>query len=92
VKALCASLLLAFAAGCATKPVTDEERRCSEGLDAVGAEFKQAQISRFADNLTLLKASALLNAALAQKQFGKYAACLEKIERARVYIADAQKR
>lgn len=85
-------IVAVLAAGCASKPVTDEERRCGEGLDAASAELREAQISKFSDNLTLLKASALLNAALAQKQFGKHAACLEKIERARAYIADAQKR
>lgn len=84
--------LLALIAGCANKPVTDEERRCAEGLEAVNAEFRAAEAAGFSDNVTLLKASGLINAAFAQKQFGKYAGCVEKIERARAYIADAQKR
>lgn len=85
-------MLLVVIAGCASKPVTDDERRCTEGLDAINAEFRAAQAAGFSDNLTLLKASGLINAAFAQKQFGKYAGCVEKIERARAYIADAQKR
>jgi hypothetical protein len=85
-------MLAVLLAGCASKPVTDEQHQCSEGLDAVNTEFNQAQADGFYDNLTLIKASALISAALVQKEFGKYTACLDKIERARAYIADAKKR
>ncbi len=81
-----------LAAGCASHPESDVGRQCADGLAQADAEFNQAQAKGPGDSITLIKASALLNAARVQKEFGKYPNCVKKVERARAYIAEAAKR
>lgn len=82
-----------LSSGCAsTHPNPDAAKQCEEGIAAADAEFNQAQAEGFGAALEMMKASALINAARVQKEFGKYPNCVDKVERARAYIADAKKR
>lgn len=81
---LCAAWL---AAGCSGRVGTSLERQCSEGLDLAYKELEQAKVDGFGDTVTWSKAASLLTAASVQKQFEKYPNCVDKVRRARAYLA-----
>jgi hypothetical protein len=78
--------------GCATHPDPDAAKSCEDGIAAADAEYNQANADGFGGAVEMVKASALINAARVQKEFGKFPNCVDKIARARAYIADASKR
>ena len=83
----------ALLGGCAsTHPDSETAKQCDEALAQADAEYNQAQADGLGAAVEMVKASGLINAARVQKEFGKYPNCVDKIERARAYIADAKKR
>jgi hypothetical protein len=79
-------------AGCSARISSDAAQQCSEGLSAAQAELEKAQADGIGDAVSLTKAASLLTAAAVQKQFEKYPNCVDKVQRARAYIADARRR
>ncbi len=85
------SLLLAgFAAGCAGNPNSSLARQCENGLSVAYQELNFAKAKGFGGTVEYSKAASLLGAAKIQSEFGKYPNCVDKVQRARAYIAKSQ--
>jgi outer membrane PBP1 activator LpoA protein len=79
--------------GCAsTHPDPETAKRCEDGIAQADAEFNGAQAEGLGAAVEMIKASALINAARVQRELGKFPNCVDKVGRARAYIADARKR
>ncbi len=77
-------------AACAGRVGTDDARRCSDGLDAAYKELDFAKANGFSGTVAWGKAASLLTAAETEKQFEKYPGCIDKVERARIYIRESR--
>ncbi|OBS08607.1 hypothetical protein [Acidihalobacter prosperus] len=86
--ALALPLLLSACAGAPTHP--NEAHECASGLRTAYAELEQARAHGFQGTVEWTKAAGLLTAAKVQQQFGKYPNCINKVQRARYYIHQAQ--
>lgn len=78
-------------AACSTRISGDLAQECSQGLSQAEAEMQRAKADGLGDAVSLSKAAALITAAAIQKQFEKYPNCIDKVQRARAYIADARR-
>jgi uncharacterized protein YceK len=78
-------------AGCSSRISSDLAQECSQGLSQAEAEMQKAKADGLGDAVSLGKAAGLLTAAAIQKQFEKYPNCIDKVQRARAYIADARR-
>lgn len=83
-----AALLLA---GCSGRIGSDVAQQCSEGLDVAYAELEKAKADGFGQAVQVTKAASLIAAAGVQKQFEKYPNCVDKVQRARAYLADVRR-
>jgi hypothetical protein len=85
-----------FAAGlahrfCAASPETTHlSVECRQGIDAAYEELDYAASKGFDGSVAWMKAASLLVAAKTQLQFEKYPNCIEKVQRARLYIRQSQ--
>jgi hypothetical protein len=86
------TLAVAALAGCATNPTSTPAQACSNGLSAAYKELDFARAKGFDGTVDYTKAASLLGAAKIQSEFGKYADCIDKVQRARVFIASSMKR
>ncbi len=77
--------------GCSGRVGGDVARQCSEGLDAAYAELDKAKVDGFGEAVEVTKAASLLAAADVQKQFEKFPNCVDKVRRARAYLADIRR-
>jgi hypothetical protein len=65
--------------------------QCENGLKTAYQELDFAKAKGFGGTVDWTKAASLLSAASIQKEFGKYPNCVDKVQRARYYIAQSQK-
>jgi uncharacterized protein YceK len=89
---LLAVAVAALASGCSSQIGSDIAQQCTEELSAANAELDKAQADGFGGAVSVTKAASLIAAAAIQKQFEKYEGCLDKAQRARAFIADANKK
>lgn len=84
------TLVLIAAAGCAGNPNSSLARQCENGLSIAYKELDFARAKGFGGTVEYSKAAGLLSAAKIQSEFGKFPNCIEKVNRARAYIAKSQ--
>ncbi len=84
------SLLVLASAGCAGNPNSSQARQCENGLSIAYQELDFAKAKGFDGTVEYSKAAGLLSAAKIQSEFGKYPNCIDKVRRARAYIAKSQ--
>lgn len=77
-------------AGCAGNPNSSLARQCENGLTVAYQELDFAQAKGFGGTVEYTKAASLLSAAKIQSEFGKYPNCIDKVQRARAYIAKSR--
>lgn len=80
----------ALVAGCAGNPNSSLARQCENGLSVAYKELDLAKAKGFDGTVEYSKAAGLLTAAKVQFEFGKYPNCIEKVDRARAYVARSQ--
>lgn len=81
---------LSVVAGCAGNPNSSLARQCENGLSVAYKELDFARAQGFGGTVEYSKAAGLLTAAKVQFEFGKYPNCIEKVGRARAFIARSQ--
>jgi len=86
-------LVLSFGAmtGCAGNPTGSQAAQCESGLRIAYKELDFAKANGFSGTVEYSKAAGLLTAAKVQQEFGKYPNCIDKVRRARAYIAKSRK-
>lgn len=83
---------LTLVAGCSARIASSISQECSEQLSLAEAELDKAKADGLGQAVTITKAAALIAAAAVQKQVEAYAGCADKAQRARAYVADAQRK
>jgi hypothetical protein len=83
-------LPLMLLTACSGKVGTREAAECDAGLRIANKEMEDAKINGFGGALEITKAAGLLSAAVVQKTFEKYPNCIDKVQRARAFIREAQ--
>ncbi len=63
--------------------------QCADGLDKVTKQYDAADAQGLGSAGSMIKAAALIAAAKIQQQFDKYPNCINKVQRAEVYIRQA---
>ena len=81
---------MALVTGCSGRVGGDIAQQCSQGLDVAYAELEKAKADGFGEAVQVTKAASLLAAAGVQKQFEKDPNCVDKVRRARAYLADVR--
>ena len=83
-----ASLIMisAMVAACSGNPGDPSAARCSRGLSAAQGELNTARVNGFGGTVNWSKAASLLAAAKVQYEFEHYPNCIDKVQRARVYL------
>ena len=76
---------------CSGRIGTGIAQQCSDTLALAEKELDQAKAEGFGGAVSITKAAGLIVGAATQKQFERYEGCIDKAERARAYIADAQR-
>jgi len=84
------TLVILVSAGCAGNPNSSLARQCENGLSVAYQELDFARAKGFGGTVEYSKAASLLGAAKIQSEFGKYPNCIDKVRRARAYIAKSQ--
>lgn len=79
-------LAISLLAACTGNPGSSSARSCSSGLESAFKELDLAKAQGFGGTVDWGKAAGLLAAAKVQYEFEHYPNCIEKIDRARVYI------
>jgi hypothetical protein len=85
------TLIAAFTAGCAGDPASSQAMQCENGLKEAYRELDTAKANGLDGTVEVTKAASLLGAAKIQSEFGKYPNCINKVHRARAYLANARK-
>ncbi len=83
-------LLASLLAGCSGNKSLEQAAACRNGIDTAYREFSNAKSEGFGGAVNMTKAGSLLGAAKIQEQFEKYPNCIDKVKRARQYIAQAR--
>ncbi len=86
--ALCGALFLLSA--CSGNTNSSLAQQCSNGLDRAYNELSIAEADGFSGTVAWTKAASLLTAAKVQYEFEHYPNCIEKVGRARAYIAQSK--
>lgn len=81
------TLFVAGLSGCAGNPTSSMAADCRSGLASAYNELNFAKTKGFNGTVEYTKAASLLGAAKIQSEFGKYADCIEKVQRAKGFIA-----
>ncbi|MGW8183645.1 MAG: hypothetical protein ACWGMT_06780 [Burkholderiales bacterium] len=84
------TVVILVSAGCAGDPNSSLARQCDSGLSVAYQELDFARAKGFGGTVEYSKAASLLGAAKIQSEFGKYPNCIDKVRRARAYIAKSQ--
>ena len=87
----CLVVVAAFVTGCAGDPNSSQAAQCDEGLRVAYKELDYAKANGFDGTVEVTKAASLLGAAKIQEEFGKYPNCINKVHRARAYLAKSRK-
>lgn len=66
-------------------------RQCENGLKLAYRELDLAKAKGFGGTVEISKAATLLTGAKIQSEFGKYPNCIDKVRRARAFIARSRK-
>jgi hypothetical protein len=66
-------------------------RECENGLRAAGRELDIAKAKGLGGTWEITKEATLLTGAKVQSEFGKYPNCIDKVRRARAFIARSRK-
>lgn len=90
-KIVVVSLFTLLMVGCASNPSSSLGMQCENGLKTAYKELDFAKANGFDGTVEYTKAASLLGAAKIQQQFGKYPNCIDKVERARVFIKASQR-
>lgn len=83
-------LTIFLIAGCETNPSSQSARQCQEGLKAAYKELNFAEAQGFSGTVEYTKAATLLSGASIQYEFGKYPNCIDKVNRANVFIKNSR--
>ncbi len=83
-------MLGSILAGCSGEKSLQQAAACRNGIDTAYREFSNAKSEGFGGAVNMTKAGSLLSAAKIQEQFEKYPNCIDKVKRARHYIAQAR--
>ncbi len=83
-------MLASVLAGCSGEKSLQQAAACRNGIDTAYREFSNAKSEGFGGAVNMTKAGSLLGAAKIQEQFEKYPNCIDKVKRARQYIAQAR--
>jgi len=81
-----------LASACSGKIGTAKGQECSSALTIANKELEDAKVSGFGGSVQFIKAANLLALANTQKQLERFDSCVDKVQRARVYIREAQKK
>lgn len=77
--------------GCGGRIATPEGQACSEQLRIANQELDDAKLKGLGGTVPWLKAAGLLAAANTELQVEHFGDCLDKVQRARTYIREAQR-
>ncbi len=83
-------VLASILAGCGGNKSLQQAASCRNGIDTAYTEFSNAKSEGFGGAVDMTRAGTLLSAAKIQEQFEKYPNCIDKVKRARFYIAKAR--
>lgn len=81
---IAASLVVA---GCTGRSGGEMAERCSRGLATANGELQAAKVRGLGGTANWTKAASLLTAAKIQYEFEHYPNCVDKVRRARFYLA-----
>lgn len=84
-------LMAATAAAHAEGPKGSRAAECENGLKAASRELDLAKAKGLGGTVEITKAATLLAGAKVQSEFGKYPNCIDKVRRARAFIARSRK-
>jgi hypothetical protein len=84
-----AALISSLSVACSGNPDSALAEQCSNGLSSAYDELSAAETSGFSETIEWSKAASLLTLAKVQYTFEKYPNCIDKVNRARVYISRA---
>ena len=84
---LAVTIVVALVAGCAGNPNSSLADQCDNGLNTAYSELDYARSVGLDGTIEYTKAASLLGAAKIQYEFGKYPNCIDKVNRARAFIA-----
>ena len=84
------SLSLFLLTACAGNPNSAAAQQCSDELSEAYSELDINRANGFDGTVNYAKAASLLTAAKVQEEFGHYPNCIEKVMRARAYIAKSK--
>lgn len=84
------SLFLFLLAACAANPNSAAAQQCSGDLSIAYSELDISKANGFDGTVSYVKAASLLTAAKVQEEFGRYPNCIEKVKRARAFIAKSK--
>jgi hypothetical protein len=85
------TLFLAAAAAHAEGAKRGLESECENGLKVATRELDLAKAKGLGGTWEITKAATLLSGAKIQSEFGKYPNCVDKVRRARAFIARSRK-
>lgn len=89
---LIVAFLVLAVAGCAGTSSGGLDRKCSQGLASANGQLSKLKAKGVGGSVDWTRAASLLAAAKIQQQFEKYPNCVDKVKRARFYLARAAKR
>ncbi len=92
IRSILVTAALVLVTGCSGMIGSDIAKNCSEELSLAEAELDRARADGLGEAVSIGKAAGLITAAAVQKSFEKYEGCVDKAQRARAFIADAQKK
>lgn len=78
-------------AGCTGVSGGEMAERCSRGLATANGELQSARVRGLGGTANWTKAASLLTAAKVQYEFEHYPNCVDKVRRARFYLARMRK-
>lgn len=84
------SLFLFLLAACEGNPNSAAAQQCSGDLSHAYNELDISKANGFDGTVNYAKAASLLTAAKVQEEFGHYPNCVEKVVRARAFIAKSK--
>ena len=85
------TLFLAAPAAFAGSSSRSLAAECENGLKAASRELDLAKAKGLGGTVEITKAGTLLTGAKIQSEFGKYPNCIDKVRRARAFIAKSRK-
>jgi len=76
---------------CGGKISTQAGQQCSHEVNLANQELEDAKVKGLSGTVQWTKAAALLAAANTQMQLERFESCLDKVQRARTYLREANK-